>query len=151
MRVALASDHTGLELRAFLRRRLESQAYQTLDLGADTAEAVDYPLYGEKIARAVLAGQAERGIAICGTGAGISLAANKVRGIRAVLCSEPYTAQMAVLHNNAQILCLGARVVGLELAALIVDTFLAAEFEGLKPGGERHQRRVDMIMRLEQT
>ena len=102
------------------------------------------PIYGEKVARAVAAGEVEKGILICGTGLGISLAANKVEGIRAVVCSEPFTAKMSRAHNDCNILAFGARVVGAELAKMIVDTWLNTEFEG-----GRHQRRVDLIMDIE--
>ena len=110
----------------------------------DSHESCDYPVYGEKVGRAVAAGDVDFGIVICGTGLGISLAANKVRGIRAVVCSEPYTARLARQHNDANVLAFGARVIGIELAKMIVDEFLSAKFEG-----GRHQRRVDMIMDIE--
>ena len=115
-----------------------------VDYGTYTAESCDYPAYGEAVGRAVASGEVEQGILICGTGLGISLAANKVKGVRAAVCSEPYTAKMARAHNNCNILAFGARVVGAELAKMIVETWLNTEFEG-----GRHQRRVDMIMEIE--
>ena len=116
-----------------------------LNLGTDSSESCDYPVYGEKVGRAVVSGEADLGIAICGTGLGISLAANKVKGVRACVCSEPYTAVMSRRHNDANVLCFGARVVGSELAKMIVDEWINAKFEG-----GRHQRRVDMIMAIEE-
>ena len=116
-----------------------------VDFGTNSAESCDYPVYGEKVARAVVSGEVDQGILICGTGLGISLAANKVKGIRAAVCSEPFTARMARQHNNCNILAFGARVVGGELAKMIVETWLDTEFEG-----GRHQRRVDMISAIEE-
>ncbi len=118
--------------------------HEAINLGTDTTQSCDYPLYGEKVGRAVVSGEADLGIAICGTGLGISLAANKVKGVRACVCSEPYTARMSRLHNNANVLCFGARVVGSELAKMITQVWLETEFEG-----GRHQRRVDQIMEIE--
>ena len=123
---------------------LEEKGYEVVNYGTDSHESCDYPVYGEKVGRAVAAGGVDFGIVICGTGLGISLAANKVRGIRAVVCSEPYTARLARQHNDANVLAFGARVIGIELAKMIVDEFLSAKFEG-----GRHQRRVDMIMDIE--
>ena len=115
-----------------------------LNLGTDSTDACDYPEYGEKVGRAVVDGEADLGIAICGTGVGISLAANKVKGIRACVCSEPYTAKLSRMHNDSNVLAFGARVIGAELAKMIVDEWLDAEFMGGK-----HQRRVDMLTEIE--
>ena len=123
---------------------LQEKGYEVLNLGTDSSESCDYPLYGEKVGQAVASGEADLGIAICGTGIGISLAANKVPGIRAAVCSEPYSAKLSRMHNDTNVLCFGARVVGTELAKMIVDEWLSAEFLG-----GRHQRRVDMIMAIE--
>ena len=112
----------------------------------DVAESVDYPIQGLKVARAVVDGVAERGIALCGTGIGISIACNKVKGIRAVVCSEPFSAKLSRQHNNSNILCMGGRVVGPELAKMIVQEWLDAEFEG-----GRHRRRVGEIREIEET
>ena len=120
------------------------EGYEVIDLGTNSAESCDYPIYGEKVGRAVADGQADLGIAICGTGVGISLAANKVKGIRACVCSEPYTAKLSRVHNNSNVLAFGARVVGSELAKMITEAWLDAEFEG-----GRHERRVNMIMEIE--
>ena len=144
MLIAIASDHGGFKLKETIRKYLAERGEKVVDLGTSSEDSVDYPVYGEKVARKVVDGEADLGIAICGTGLGISLAANKVKGIRACVCSEPYTAQMSRRHNNCNVLCFGARVVGLDLAKMIVDTWLSSEFEG-----GRHQRRVDMIMDIE--
>ena len=115
-----------------------------LNLGTDSSESCDYPVYGEKVGRAVVSGEADLGIAICGTGLGISLAANKVKGVRACVCSEPYTAKLSRMHNNSNVLAFGARVVGSEFAKMITEAWLDAEFEG-----GRHERRVQMLMDIE--
>lgn len=130
----------GLELKKEIRSHLESKGYEVIDLGTNSSERCDYPIYGEKVANVVASGEADCGIVICGTGVGISLAANKVKGIRAVVCSEPYSAQFSKRHNNTNILAFGARVVGPGLAKMIVDVWLEAKFEG-----GRHERRVQMI------
>ena len=144
MKIGIGNDHSALELKAEIIGFLKEKGYEIVDFGTNSTESCDYPIYGEKVARAVAAGEVEKGILICGTGLGISLAANKVERIRAVVCSEPFTAKMSRAHNNCNILALGARVVGAELAKMIVDTWLSTEFEG-----GRHQRRVDMIMDIE--
>ena len=124
------------EIKAYL----EELGHSVVDFGTHTTERCNYPVYGELVANAVARGEADRGILICGTGVGISLAANKVRGIRAVVCSEPYTAMLSRQHNNTNVLAFGARVVGVELAKMIVREWLGASFEG-----GRHQERIDMI------
>ena len=115
-----------------------------IDIGTNSPESCDYPVFGERAGKMVASGEADLGILICGTGVGISLAANKVKGVRACVCSEPYSAKLSRMHNDTNILAFGARVVGTELAKMIVDEWLAAEFEG-----GRHKRRVDMIMEIE--
>ena len=142
--ISIASDHGGYRLKEHIKAYLTAKGLSVLDCGCDSEESCDYPIYGEIVARAVASGEVEQGILICGTGLGISLAANKVKGIRAAVCSEPFTAKMARAHNNCNILAFGARVVGAELAKMIVDTWLDTEFEG-----GRHQRRVDLIMEIE--
>ena len=146
MKIGIGNDHSALELKAEIIGFLKEKGHEVIDYGTNSTESCDYPVYGEKVARAVVSGEVEQGILICGTGLGISLAANKVRGIRAAVCSEPYTARMARQHNNCNILAFGARVVGAELAKMIGDTWLSTEFEG-----GRHQRRVDMIMAIEEN
>ena len=144
MKIAIGNDHTAVDLKNTISDYLKELGYEVINLGTDSRESCDYPLYGEKVGRAVADGEADLGIAICGTGVGISLAANKVKGIRACVCSEPYTAKLSRMHNNSNVLAFGARVVGDELAKMIVKEWLDAEFEG-----GRHQRRVDMIMEIE--
>lgn len=144
MKIGIGNDHSALELKAEIIDFLKEKGHEVVDYGTYTKDSCDYPMYGEKVGRAVVSGEVEQGILICGTGLGISLAANKVKGVRAAVCSEPYTAKMARQHNNCNILAFGARVVGAELAKLIVETWLNTEFEG-----GRHERRVDMIMEIE--
>ena len=145
MKIGIGNDHSALDLKKVVVEHLQNEGYEVVDYGTYTKESCNYPEFGEKVARAIVAGEVDLGVLICGTGVGISLAANKVKGIRAAVCSEPYTAQMVRSHNNAQIIAFGARVIGDEMAKMIVDSFLNAEFEG----GGRHQKRVDMIMDIE--
>lgn len=145
MKIGIGNDHTALELKAEIIAFLEENGHEVVDYGTKSSESCDYPVYGEKVARAVAAGEIDRGILICGTGLGISLAANKVKGVRACVCSEPYTAKMSRAHNDCKVLAFGARIVGAELAKMIVDVWLNTEFEG-----GRHQRRVDLISAVEE-
>ena len=144
MKIAIGNDHTALEMKEAIKAHLEENGYEVLDLGTNSTDSCDYPVDGEKVGRAVVDGEADLGIAICGTGVGISLAANKVKGVRACVCSEPYTAKLSRMHNDSNVLAFGARVIGVELAKMIVDEWLNASFEG-----GRHQRRVDMLMDIE--
>lgn len=144
MKIAMGNDHTAIEMKLAIKEHLEGRGFEVLDLGTNTTESCDYPAYGEKVGRAVVDGLADLGIAICGTGVGITLAANKVKGVRACVCSEPYTAKLSRMHNDSNVLGFGARVVGVEMAKMIADAWLDAEFEG-----GRHQRRVDMLMEIE--
>lgn len=143
-RIVISSDHTGVELRHIVAAHVEKLGYEVTDVGPETTESTDYPVWGEKAGRIVQAGEADLGIIICGTGFGISLAANKLKGIRCVVCSEPYTALLARQHNNANMLAFGARVVGQDLALMIVDSFLGGVFEG-----GRHARRIGLIADIE--
>lgn len=145
MKIGIGNDHSALEMKAEIIDFLRERGCEVVDYGTNSTESCDYPVYGEKVARAVAAGEVDQGILICGTGLGISLAANKVKGIRAAVCSEPYTAMMARLHNDCNILAFGARVIGPEMAKMIVRTWLDTEFEG-----GRHQRRVDLIKKIEE-
>ena len=145
MKIALGNDHAAVEMKETVKAYLEEKGYEVLNLGTDTHDSVDYPDYGAAVGRAVVNGDAYFGIAICGSGVGISIAANKVKGVRAVCCSEPYSARMSRQHNNANVLCFGARVVGPEMAKMIIDEFLSAEFLG-----GRHEMRVNKIIALEQ-
>jgi len=144
MRIALGSDHAGYDLKAYLIAYLEAAGHETIDLGTNSTESVDYPSFCAAVGRAVVAGEADWGIVMGGSGQGEQLAANKVRGVRAALCNCLYTARMARSHNDANVLSIGARVVGLGLAEEIVDLFGSTEFEG-----GRHQRRVDQVMAIE--
>jgi ribose 5-phosphate isomerase B len=144
MKIAIGNDHVAVELKNHITKYVEAKGYEVVNFGTDTPESCDYPIYGEKVARAVASGECDLGILICGTGIGISLTANKVKGIRAAVCSEPYSARLTRQHNNANIIAFGARVVGQAMAEMIVDEFLNAEYEG-----GRHQRRVDMIAAIE--
>ena len=144
MRIALGSDHAGYDLKAHFVHRLTQQGHVVLDLGTDSTESVDYPEFCAAVGRAVVAGDADWGIVLGGSGQGEQLAANKVKGVRAALCNCLYTARMARSHNDANVLSMGARVVGLSIAEEIVDLFATTEFEG-----GRHQRRVDQVMAIE--
>jgi ribose 5-phosphate isomerase B len=143
-RVVLASDHAGLSLRAEAARVAREAGFEVEDLGPFTTDSVDYPDYAERVAAAVTGGGARLGILVCGTGIGMSIAANKVKGVRAAHCTTELEARMARAHNDANVLCIGERVVGLGLGGAIVAAFLGQSFEG-----GRHQRRVDKISALD--
>ena len=140
MRIVVASDHAGVDLRQEMADEARSLGHEVTDLGPAPGVAIDYPVNGALVGRLVAAGEYDLGMLVCGTGVGISIAANKVPGIRAVVCSEPFSASLARRHNNANVLALGARVVGPGLARLIVRDWLTAEFEE-----GRHARRVALI------
>jgi len=143
-KIAIGSDHVGYELKPTIIDYLKELGYEVKDFGTYSTERTDYPIYGKKVGEVVASGEYDLGIVICGTGVGISLAANKVPGIRAVVCSEPYSAQLSKMHNNTNILAFGSRVVGPELAKMIVKTWLDATFVG-----GRHARRVDELGAIE--
>ncbi|GHV33621.1 ribose 5-phosphate isomerase B [Clostridia bacterium] len=140
MIIAMGNDNTACAMKAELKKHIEGLGHTVLDCGTHNEERCDYPVYGKLAAEAVLRGDADLAVLICGTGVGISLAANKLRGIRCAVCSEPYTALLSRRHNNANALAFGARVVGTELAKMIVDAFLSGVFEG-----GRHADRVAML------
>lgn len=140
MRIVIANDHASVEMKKEIMEYLTGKNISCEDVGASENESADYPVYGEKVARLVANGTYELGILICGTGVGMSLAANRVDGIRAAVCSEPYTAKLSREHNKTNILCFGSRVIGPEMAKMIVEEWLSATFQG-----GRHQRRVDLI------
>ncbi|MCI5957173.1 MAG: ribose 5-phosphate isomerase B [Clostridiales bacterium] len=142
--IAIACDHAGIDLKPHVIAVLDELGLPYKDLGTNSHESVDYPVYGARAARAVSSGECDRGIVMCGTGVGIAMAASKVRGIRCVNCTDTYSAKMSRMHNNANMLSLGARVVGSELAKEIVRVWLTTDFEG-----ERHARRVEMLNRLD--
>ncbi len=139
--IAIGSDHGGFELKQEIMAHLEKRGLEYKDFGTYTPESCDYPVYGKAVAHAVASGACDRGIIICGTGIGISITANKIPGIRAALCTDCFCAEATRLHNDANILALGGRVVGPGLALKIVDTFLDTPFSG----DERHKRRISMI------
>lgn len=140
MKIAIASDHGGFQLKEALKEKLKARNIEVADLGTDSEESVDYPVFGKKCAEAVAAGEADRGIVCCGTGIGISIAANKVKGIRCALCTNTYMAEMTRKHNDANMLALGGRVLSIEEAEEILNVWLDTEFEG-----GRHERRVALL------
>ena len=139
--IALGCDHGGYELKQEIKKYLEAQNLEYKDFGCDSPASTDYPIYAKRVAKSILSGECEKGILICGTGIGISIAANKFKGIRAALCSDCFSAEATRLHNDANIVAFGARVVGAGLAVKIVDTFLNTPFSG----EERHKNRVAQI------
>lgn len=149
MKVAVACDHAGFPLKQIVLEAVRAAGHEPLDLGTHSAEAVDYPDYAEKAARAILSGEAERGIILCGSAVGANIAANKIKGIYAGICHDTYSAHQGVEHDDMNVLCLGARIIGPEPAREIVSAFLGARFAGNDPGQERHLRRVGKIRKLE--
>src|SRR5512134_1311357 len=144
MRIAIGSDHVGYPLKEEVKKYLDELGYSYRDFGAHSTERTDYPLFARDVTSAISSKQADLGILICGTGVGMAITANKVKGIRAVVCSEPYSAMLSRQHNNTNVLALGGRVIGPELARMIVKAWLEAEFEG-----GRHASRVEMISQIE--
>ena len=147
MRVAIAADHAGFPLKDEVIEVTRRCGHQAIDLGTHSTESVDYPDYAEKVGRAIQAGEAERGILICGSGVGAAVASNKMRGIRAGLCHDTYSAHQSVEHDDTNVLALGSRIIGVALAEEIVSAFLGAEFSG----EERHQRRLMKVIALEEN
>ena len=146
MIIGIGSDHVGYSYKVEIMQYVKDKyGCEVMDFGTNSTERTDYPIYGEAVANAVVSGRVDRGIVMCGTGAGIGIAANKVNGIRCCICSDPYTAKLSRQHNNTNMLAFGARVVGLELAKMIVDEWLDASYEG-----GRHQRRIDLLSDIEQ-
>ena len=144
MKVGIGSDHGGFALKEELRAFMEEKGIEVVDFGTYNTQSVDYPDYGEAVAKAVISEEVDRGLVICGTGIGISLSANKVKGIRCALCGDVYSAKMSRAHNNANMIALGGRVVGVDLAKEILDAYLNSEFEA-----GRHKRRVEKISEIE--
>ncbi len=145
-KLVIGNDHAAVDLKNEIKAYLEEKGYEVINIGTDEKTSFNYPISGYKAAKMVAAGEVDGGILICGTGMGISLAANKVDGIRCCVCSEPYTAKLSRQHNNTNMLAFGARVVGPDLAKMIVDSWLETEF-----AGGRHAVRVDMIMEIQDT
>jgi len=144
MKIVVASDHVGYTMKNELTLLMQNLGHTVIDVGTDNADKAEYPLYGRNAAEMVHRGEADRAVMVCGTGFGISLAANTVRGVRCVNCSEPYTARLSRLHNNANALALGARVIGSELAKMIVEVWLSTDFEG-----GRHAERIAKVDEME--
>ena len=144
--IALAADHAGYPLKEEIKKHLLERGFDVKDFGTDSDKSVDYAVFAKIAGEAVASGECRLGIFCCGTGVGISLAANKVEGVRAVVCSEPFSAKLSRMHNNTNVLAFGARVVGSELAKMIVDEWLDAEFEG-----GRHERRVNLLNEIDHT
>ena len=144
MKIALGCDHAAFELKEAVKAKMESEGHTVIDVGTDSNESVDYPKFGHAVGRTVASGEAERGIALCGSGIGISIACNKVPGIRAALCTSVEMAEMCRRHNNANVVCMGARMISQELAFDIIDTWMTTDFEGGK-----HLRRINEIEDLD--
>ena len=142
--IAIGSDHGGYLLKEELKRHLEEKGIEFKDFGTDSTASCDYPIYAEKVCRAIQSGECDKGILICGTGIGMSMCANKCKGIRAAHCSDHFSAEFTRKHNDANVLCMGARTIGPGVALQLADIFLTTEFEG-----GRHERRVAMMMELE--
>ena len=142
--IAIGSDHGGYLLKEEIKKHLKEKGYEFKDFGTDSTASCDYPVYAEKVCRAVQSGECEKGILICGTGIGMSMCANKCKGIRAAVCGDHFSAEFTRKQNNANVLCLGARVIGAGVAMQLVDIFLTTEYEG-----GRHEKRVEMMMQLE--
>jgi ribose 5-phosphate isomerase B len=140
MKIAIGSDHAAYELKEAIKEKMIGEGHEIIDVGCDSTESVDYPKYGHAVGRAVASGEAERGIAVCGSGIGISIACNKVPGIRAALCTSVEMAEMCRRHNNANVVCMGARMISQELAFDIIDKWMTTDFEGGK-----HLRRINEI------
>ena len=144
MKLAIGNDHVAVDMKNEIKEYLEAKGIEVADVGTNTTERFNYPVSGYRVARMVADGTVDGGVLICGTGVGISLAANKVHGIRACVCSEPYTARLSRQHNNTNIIAFGSRVIGIETAKMIVDEWHSAEYES-----GRHQIRIDMIAEIE--
>jgi len=144
MRIAIGSDHAGFPLKERIKKFLLEKGYEVIDFGTTSEDSTHYPLFAKEVSLAVQKGEAERGILVCGTGIGMSITANKFRGVRAALCLNEYMARMSRLHNDANVLCLGDRVLGEELALSIVEVWLETPFEG-----GRHAKRVELIAEIE--
>lgn len=145
--IALGADHGGYELKEEIKKHLDAKGIEYVDCGTYSAASTDYPVWAKKACGEITGGRAEKAILCCGTGIGISMAANKIKGIRAACCSDYFSAKYTRLHNDANVLCMGGRVVGAGLACELVDVFLETEFEG----GERHCRRIELLHSLEEN
>lgn len=151
MKIAVGFDHAGFPLKKTVLDTIRAAGHEPVDMGTNSDAAVDFPIYSEKVGRAVQRGEAERGILVCGSGVGACIAANKLKGVFAGLCHDTYSAAQGVRHDDMNLLCLGARVIGPELAVELIKAFLSARYIGNEPGGERLARRVGQIRDLEQA
>ncbi len=151
MKIAIACDHGGFPLKATILAAVRAAGHEPIDLGTNSAEPVDFPDFTEKLGRAIQTSEAERGILVCGSGVGACIAANKMNGVWAAICHDTYSAAQGVQHDNMNVLCLGGRVIGPELAADLVKAFLDARYLGNEKGGERFQRRVRKIHKIEEV
>lgn len=149
MKVAVGTDHGGYPLKGVVIEAVQAAGHQVLDLGTDSEKSVDYPDFTKRVGQAIQEGQADRGILLCGSGVGVCIAANKMRGVYAAICHDVYSARQGVEHDAMNVLCLGSRVIGAALARELVPAFLGAEFIGTQPGESRHQRRVDKVREIE--
>jgi len=149
MKIAVGFDHAGFPLKQTVLDAVCEAGHEPIDMGTHSAESVDFPDFAEKVGRAIQNGEAERGILCCGSGVGAAIAANKMKGVYASICHDTYSAAQGVLHDDMNVLCLGGRVIGPELAKVIIPAFLNAEYQGNKEGGERLARRVGKIHKLE--
>ncbi|HSO11550.1 MAG TPA: ribose 5-phosphate isomerase B [Anaerolineales bacterium] len=149
MKVAIGFDHAGFPLKQITLDAVRNAGHEPIDLGTHSADPVDFPDFSEKVGRAIQSGEAERGILVCGSGVGACIAANKMKGVYASICHDTYSAAQGVLHDDMNVLCLGGRVIGSELAVVLIEAFLSAEYQGNKTGGERLARRVGKIHKLE--
>lgn len=151
MKVAVGFDHAGFPLKQTVLDAVREAGHEPIDMGTDSAESVDFPDFAEAVGRAIQNGEAERGILCCGSGVGAAIAANKMKGVYASICHDTYSAAQGVLHDDMNVLCLGGRVIGPELAKVIIPAFLNAEYQGNKAGGERLARRVGKIHKIEEV
>ena len=151
MRVAVACDHAGFPLKDVVLAAVLAAGHEVIDLGTFSSETVDYPDYAEKLGMAIQSGEAERGILLCGSGVGASIAVNKMKGVYSAVCHDTYSAHQGVEHDDMNVLCLGARIIGPEMVRELVSSFLSARFVGNDPGQERHKRRVVKVRMIEAT
>ena len=150
MKIAIGFDHAGFPLKQTVLDAVRAAGNEPIDMGTDSTESVDFPDFTEKVGRAIQNGEAERGIIVCGSGVGACIAANKMKGVYASICHDTYSAAQGVMHDDMNVLCLGGRVIGIELAISLINAFLGAEYQGDKAGGERLARRVGKIHKLEE-